>query len=124
MNKLKFILHQILRQKLTEDHRASLRGDMITLIKITKGHNSIKNVCEVMVLVFFASCLIMFSICMQFHEIIFGCLRVMEQTQVVMVRDRWTARCMDRQKDKYENKNSAEGSVTPGKDHMSMTCMF
>ena len=42
MNKLKFILHQILRQKLSEDNRASLRVDMITPIKITKENNSIK----------------------------------------------------------------------------------
>ena len=63
----------------------SYRADTISILKITKGNNSAKNVGGVTV-VKSARCLVMLYICAKFHEIILNGIKVMEWTPMM---DRW-----------------------------------
>ena len=53
---------------------------MIFIGKLSKGHNSVKNVCGVTVL-FSAHCLMVVYICSKFHENILDGIKVIERTQ-------------------------------------------
>ena len=55
---------------------------MISILKISKGNNSAKNVGEVTVL-FSAHRLIMLYICARFREIISNGIKVMERTRMI-----------------------------------------
>ena len=60
----------------------SYRADTISILKISKGNNSTKNVGGVMVLI--SACrLIMLYICAKFREIISNGIKVMERTQMI-----------------------------------------
>ena len=69
----------------------SYRVDTISILKITKGNNSAKNVGGVTVLIS-ARCLVMLYICAMFCEIISNGIKVMERTQMMNCwqTDGWT----------------------------------
>ena len=52
---------------------------MISILKITKGNNSAKNVDGVNV-VNLCTCLVMLYVCAKFHEIILNGIKVIERT--------------------------------------------
>ena len=54
---------------------------MIFIGKISKGHNSVKNVGGVMVFFFSAHCLLMVYICTKFHENILNGVKVIGRTR-------------------------------------------
>ena len=58
----------------------SYRADRISILKITKGNNSAKNVGEVNV-ISLCTCLVMLYICAKFNEIILNGIKVIERTR-------------------------------------------
>ena len=60
----------------------SYRADTISILKITKGNNSAKNVGGVTILIS-ARRLIVFYICAKFREIILNGIKVMERTRMI-----------------------------------------
>ena len=80
----------------------SYKAEMISILKITKGNNSAKNVGGVTILI--SACrLVMLYICAKFHEIILNGIKVIERTRflywklqrgIIPQKCRWSDRCL------------------------------